>query len=299
MDKINITFKKKNGEIFDPKMTDSFIFGLNKNKLKTLLIILSHPKSIPYLINSILHKNNIIEMEKFYKNIGINFNEYEYMIFTIGETEYKLAIYKNDFFANISHLKELYSMDVENKYDVMSPMEQIIVDGGANIGTFALFCAKHGAKKVYAFEPIQIVYDNLKENIVLNGFEKCIIPIKKALGDKKEDVFISFNEHSDMSASIGFEDNIHSKERIQIVPLDSVVSGRVDFIKLDIEGYENEALKGSKNILKTFEPTLSICAYHKIDDKEQIPKTINAINKNYKCNLQFNSEWHIQGDVEK
>lgn len=50
---------------------------------------------------------------------------------------------------------------------------------------------------------------------------------------------------------------------------------------MDIEGMEQQALKGSENHIKNDTPTLLISIYHKNEDYTKIAKYINKINKNY------------------
>jgi hypothetical protein len=50
---------------------------------------------------------------------------------------------------------------------------------------------------------------------------------------------------------------------------------RIDFIKMDVEGAEIEALKGSMNTLKEFDVNLAIASYHEVDGK----KTSHEVEK--------------------
>jgi len=137
------------------------------------------------------------------------------------------------------------------------------------------------------------VYNNLVENIRLNNFEKIIIPVKAALGQKNEIVEINYNPKSDMSASLAIEyANSTNSEEIKIITLDSLLN-KCDIIKLDVEGFENEAIRGAKNVLKKYKPVLTICAYHKLDDLETIPRSIAIGNKTYKCDVHNNGELHL------
>ena len=68
--------------------------------------------------------------------------------------------------------------------------------------------------------------------------------------------------------------------------LDNYVSSnsitKVDFIKMDIEGAETDAIIGAKKILKKYKPKLAISIYHKPDDFWSIPLLIKDINTDYK-----------------
>lgn len=54
-----------------------------------------------------------------------------------------------------------------------------------------------------------------------------------------------------------------------------------DFIKMDIEGSELDALKGAKNILIKKRPKLAICLYHKNQDMWEIPLYLKEIVPDY------------------
>lgn len=53
---------------------------------------------------------------------------------------------------------------------------------------------------------------------------------------------------------------------LEAAPIDTAVSERVDFVKMDIEGAEGEALSGAKSLLKRWLPDLAVAAYHRPDD---------------------------------
>jgi len=57
------------------------------------------------------------------------------------------------------------------------------------------------------------------------------------------------------------------------------------FIKLDVEGAEYQALKGSVNTIKTFKPRLAISLYHKYNDLWELPLFIKSIEPSYQFYL--------------
>ncbi len=134
---------------------------------------------------------------------------------------------------------------------------QVIADIGANIGYYVLMEAKAvGPKgKVYAIEPIIGNVELLKKNIDANNY-KNIEVFNKAVGDKngKQDIFVS--KQSNLST---FCKNIDLDQTGETVPvevttLDSFLKDKrlPDIVRMDVEGYEFEILKGMK---KTFKET--------------------------------------------
>ncbi len=56
---------------------------------------------------------------------------------------------------------------------------------------------------------------------------------------------------------------------------------RVDYIKMDIEGSEREALKGAQGTLRKYRPRLMIDAYHRPDDPRVLPAIIRQAHSDY------------------
>ena len=164
----------------------------------------------------------------------------------------------------------------------------IVIDAGAWIGDFSAYAASKGAT-VYAFEPGNENYLILCKTRDLNiGDDKGIIyPVHKGLGDSECEMNIFIDSENSGASSFIIEGNVCEKsEKIQITTLDIFVEenniNSVDFIKVDIEGFERNLLKGAKNVLKTFAPKLAICTYHLPDDPEVLEKIILEANPNYK-----------------
>ena len=63
----------------------------------------------------------------------------------------------------------------------------------------------------------------------------------------------------------------------------------IDLIKLDVEGYEMEVLKGAKNILKKYKPIIAISIYHKKEHMFEIPEFLLEINDSYNFSITANN----------
>ena len=306
MRKWRLTLVKKDGSRVEVSRSELIMLleGITKNKLALMDVLIKKPYSIPKFVKIVLGtiKGNALEkrlefIKEFYQKTGINFGYVDHMEFQSSDGfKYKIAIYNDDFFANFSHLVELYLIVVENRYDVGDVKGKVVIDGGANVGMFSLFCARKGAR-VYAFEPVSTTYENLLENIRLNRLEKRIYPIKKALGRDKGKAYIEYNESIDTCASFVQKSELNDKkELVLITSLDRVVEDlgvSVDFIKLDIEGFEKEALIGAAKTMKKYKPVLSICAYHKEEDPVVLPQTVKRINPDYSCEIVYRGEKHL------
>jgi hypothetical protein len=72
---------------------------------------------------------------------------------------------------------------------------------------------------------------------------------------------------------------------VPVTTIDSLVPAlglsRVDFIKMDIEGSELQALSGASQTLARFTPKLAIASYHKAEDPSRIPKLVEGLNARY------------------
>ncbi len=157
-----------------------------------------------------------------------------------------------------------------------------ILDCGAYTGnTSAYFSQKTGpAGHVYGFEPHPVLFEHYKRNMrELSN----VTPINCAVSRKKE--ILSF-EDLDSGSRITKNSSI----KVYAVGIDEFVQSqkieKIDFIKMDIEGAEEDALHGAANTIKTFKPKLALSAYHKEADILTLPRLIRAIADDYRFALR-------------
>lgn len=142
--------------------------------------------------------------------------------------------------------------------------DMVFVDIGANQGEYALFAAKRlTAGKVVAFEPLPSMLKLLYENIKLNRFENIQV-FEKGLSDKEQTLVIHEVEDAHEGlATIFLGDRVSKKSfSIQLARLDDLFAqtglGKLDFIKIDIEGAELSALRGSEGLIRKYNPTVMV-----------------------------------------
>jgi FkbM family methyltransferase len=127
-----------------------------------------------------------------------------------------------------------------------------VVDCGANIGYHALELARLvGEKgKVFAFEPHPETFLVLKKNIIANNYLNTTI-FQKATADRKGEAHLMLSDEAGSplgASSFRLGEEAKYKIKVLVIALDEIVS-RLDFAKLDVEGYEFKTLRGMKNIL--------------------------------------------------
>jgi len=168
--------------------------------------------------------------------------------------------------------------------DIIKCEDEVFVDVGSYIGDTVLdFINSYGEecyKKIYCYDITEDSLEKLKEN---TKYYKNIICRNKALSDKEETLFINTN-NIDASANTLLTDG---NDIIEATTLDNDIKEKITMIKMDIEGYEEKALKGaSKHILED-NPKLLISVYHNHEDLWKIPKLIDEIYKDYNFYLRF------------
>lgn len=134
------------------------------------------------------------------------------------------------------------------------PDQMVMIDVGGNIGTFtSQFIDK--CSDVYIFEPIPRLNKVIRDSIAYNQ-DKKIRLIEKAVGDVPGTVQMLDNNNSSVVNGQTDEDILH----IQVTTLDQELAAlpKIDFIKIDVEGYENHVLRGARAIVQQHKPRLLI-----------------------------------------
>ncbi|MBU1626248.1 FkbM family methyltransferase [bacterium] len=131
------------------------------------------------------------------------------------------------------------------------------IDLGASFGWYTTIASQLVGKmgKIYAFEPSPVAYQTLLQTIKENKIKNVSL-FQIAVGDKAGviDIYLPPQESSLYSPSILFLDNTYSKFKVQMIPLDEFKpiaynNNELKLIKIDIEGFEPNAIDGMGKLL--------------------------------------------------
>ena len=125
-----------------------------------------------------------------------------------------------------------------------------VCDIRANIGwhTLALADAAGPTGKVFAFEPRNPTYSYLQKTIIENDLECVVSAFQVGIWNKPESGKLTWATGTENpgGSHVAIGRTSGEEQSITLVPLDSIVDGKIDFIKIDIEGAEYHALAGSR-----------------------------------------------------
>ncbi len=165
----------------------------------------------------------------------------------------------------------------------------VVLDAGANCGHLTLFFSKLVGKNgmVYAFEPDKFNIERIAQNRQLNKDLADNIKIEELLL-WNENKLVDFNEAGTVGSSavwIPDADKCVQKEAVRID--DWVLKNNIqklDFIKMDIEGAEIEALDGCVQTIAKLRPHFAIASYHIVDGEATYIKVEEFFKRiNYPC----------------
>ncbi len=154
-----------------------------------------------------------------------------------------------------------YEASRENLFQ-LHPNPDTILDIGANIGEISLRFAKtYPQASIHSFEPFPPTFNSLKRNASLNSFSNIELhPL--GLGSKPGEVFFEERAIGNPGMNRVTSNPEKSTQKIRISTLDSFAEenqlASVSIIKIDVEGYEHEVLKGAVNLLTRNKPLLFI-----------------------------------------
>lgn len=170
-------------------------------------------------------------------------------IYTVASDDNYLEAMGDDF---EPHMVQLFSALIEP--------QDVVADIGANIGLTAILFSNLG-RKVYAFEPSASTYQILKENLA-RAVTANVEAVNVGMGNKAESLTITFAKNNRSGGYVSDKirpESGHVTETIQIDTLDHFFSNAEiapSFLKIDVEGFEQNVIKGGGVFLREHKPTV-------------------------------------------
>lgn len=179
----------------------------------------------------------------------------------------------------------------------------VVLDCGANVGTYTKAASLAGASVVVAVEPAPENVACLRRNLAPEIAAGKVIVCESGVWDQEEMLPLQFHdapaEHSFVRPG-----GRRAGPVIPVTTIDNLVArlrlARVDVIKMDIEGAEQRALRGAVATIARFHPRMEISVNHLPDDPDRVPAIIRRIWPAYRmryllCSLQ--PGWRVRPDV--
>jgi FkbM family methyltransferase len=206
----------------------------------------------------------------------------------------------NGYFLPVSHIGPdvfINRMGLNMLENPQNLRNKDIIDAGGYCGDSAILLSEATNAKVYVFEPIDNHQKLIEQTLNNNNVTNCVL-VPFALGECTKETVIYF---FDSGSSINKFDNYAFKDKmtqykIQMVSLDEYVfqnNLNVGFIKVDIEGYEQQFLKGAMKTIKEMRPALSISIYHNSDDFFNIKPLLESLDLGYKFKISKAADGNI------
>ncbi len=113
------------------------------------------------------------------------------------------------------------------------------------------------------FEPVKYNFERLLESVQFNSFQNRMYVVHAAVGDELKNTTIHVPKNRDDNASLNpavsianLEGSAQESENVQMITLDSFFAthsffdlSNIEFIKIDVQGFEEFVLNGARNLL--------------------------------------------------
>jgi FkbM family methyltransferase len=259
--KNNVNFQIENFSKEDKKeiikfVNNKLLISINENIPKKMLFddsVLLYEKEYSCFKKSISKVNDVYHLKWLDKKYILPINHFE-----------------------VSNFYHQYGLSNINETNIRKIKSGSVIDCGAFIGDSALIFDQLNPKEIICVEPSLNNIKLLKKTIELNTLTSKIIIENYGVGEKEEILRISDN----ISCS-----SINSEQGsfIKIKKIDCICKNKkVTLIKMDIEGYELEAINGAKSTIINNKPVLLISIYHTGKDFFEIVPLLKKMVPDYK-----------------
>jgi FkbM family methyltransferase len=164
----------------------------------------------------------------------------------------KFKVYKNDLISDCIKRGEKWEPFLHDVFEKYLNKDSVVLEGGASIGTHTINLSQL-AKEVHAFEPLGLVRSLLVNNLVINGCTN-VKDYSEGLSDAESETSFAYVNRGNVGGAVLAD----SGTGIKLTTIDALNLERLDFIKLDVEGYERRAVLGGLETIKRCRPVIAL-----------------------------------------
>jgi FkbM family methyltransferase len=191
----------------------------------------------------------------------------------------------------LDHIRGAFEPQMVTLFDALLQPEDTVLDIGANIGCTAILFGSR-SRRVLGFEPSPSTYAFLRKNIAASGLTNVAaynVGLGKTAGrfeltfaaDNRSGGFVS----DKMQASTG-----HQVEAIEIAQGDAFLRDagieHVDFVKIDVEGFERDVIEGLAQTLAASRPAVTLELNHwclNVFQRTSVPDFFDFLRAVFPC----------------
>ena len=187
--------------------------------------------------------------------------------------------------------------EMDGYFKLRTPQSgDVVVDAGAWTGHFTIVAARLVGPqgRVVAIEPQKVMCERLKSRLQRLGL-KTVTVVNSALFNCTCELAVP--SRNDSGFNVLAEAVItEKKELVNLRTLDDILAAldvkRVNFIKMDIEGAEIEALDGMHSTLSSMQPFVAIASYHWRDGAQTFSR-VEEILRGFNYSARTGHQWHL------
>jgi len=187
-----------------------------------------------------------------------------------------------------------FEQDILQGIDNYLDKNSVILDLGANVGNHTVYWGKiTKVKRIYSFEPVKATFKILSKNIEINNLTDRVNIYNIGLGDKDSKGSIKglYNVNAstiaDSIGSLSINESIDGD--IDIKKLDTyneiIEEEKIDFVKIDVEGYEKKLLLGAVGFFKKHKPAIFIESFPGTDNYDFVKEYFQ--NRDYLMPIKY------------
>lgn len=181
-----------------------------------------------------------------------------------GDQSAFFHVFRHCYIGSVIKLGNIWEPYLHRVFEKYVNKDSIVIEGGCHIGTHSIKLSKL-SKELICFEPLKQSNDLLTTNLLLNDCNNVTVH-NAGISDTISKTIFAWVPFGNVGAS-GLHDNpmgiigdgkLGSDEsyEVDLKPIDCLGLEQLDFIKLDVEGYETKAINGGMNTITKCRPVI-------------------------------------------